>query len=136
MKQFFKDLVHNVIVHPLMVVLPSKQATILHDRNADWAFGKDTRLDEIGIEKGNVVFIVSANRGYDDNLRTLHIWTSLQDAIDNCKENNEDGRWSYDFYLITEFSLNSTKHKDIYSKSFNWGTDKWDEDFLKERQGK
>jgi hypothetical protein len=38
MKQYFKDFIHNVIVHPLMMFLPHKQATRFHDWNARWAF--------------------------------------------------------------------------------------------------
>lgn len=50
MKQWFKDFVHNAVVHPLMVFLPSELATYIHDRNANWAFGNN-RYDEVGIEE-------------------------------------------------------------------------------------
>lgn len=46
---WFKEVVHNCIIHPLMVFLPSYLATRMHDRNADWAFGEQ-RFDEIGLE--------------------------------------------------------------------------------------
>ena len=47
--QYFKDFVHNVIVHPIMCFMPSKYAHILHDKNANWAFGED-RTDELNME--------------------------------------------------------------------------------------
>jgi hypothetical protein len=34
-----------------MMFMPSELATIMHDKNADWAFTKETRYDEIKIEK-------------------------------------------------------------------------------------
>ena len=47
--QWAKDFVHNFIVHPLMSFLPVKYANLLHDKNANWAFGLN-RYDEIAIE--------------------------------------------------------------------------------------
>lgn len=38
MKQYFKEFIHNVIVHPLMMILPSDKARKLHDINGDWTF--------------------------------------------------------------------------------------------------
>ena len=51
MRKWLKELVHNAVVHPLMMVLPENLATELHDRNADWAFGAE-RYDEVALEKG------------------------------------------------------------------------------------
>tara|TARA_R110000850_G_scaffold234518_1_gene359443 strand:+ start:110 stop:283 length:174 start_codon:yes stop_codon:yes gene_type:complete len=48
MKQYLREFVHNVIVHPLMMFIPTKLGNIIHDRNADWAF-KD-RCDELYLE--------------------------------------------------------------------------------------
>ena len=48
MKQFLKEFIHNVIVHPLMMVLPTDKACILHDTNANWAFKE--RCDELYLE--------------------------------------------------------------------------------------
>lgn len=48
MKQFLKEFVHNVIVHPLMMVLPVDKACHLHDTNANWAFKE--RCDELHLE--------------------------------------------------------------------------------------
>lgn len=48
--RYFKDVVHNAIVHPLMIFLPSDLATKMHDYNANWAYGKN-RYDELKIEK-------------------------------------------------------------------------------------
>lgn len=47
--QFGRDLVHNVIVHPCMMLLPKHLAHELHDRNADWAFSQN-RFDELSLE--------------------------------------------------------------------------------------
>lgn len=48
MKQFLKEFIHNVIVHPLMMVLPADKACVLHDTNANWAFKE--RCDELYLE--------------------------------------------------------------------------------------
>jgi hypothetical protein len=50
-KRFAREFVHNVIVHPAMMLLPSNAATLMHDRNADWAFSQE-RHDELAIEQG------------------------------------------------------------------------------------
>gem|GEM_PF-1187567 len=47
-KQYMKDFVHNVIVHPLMMFLPRKMATEFHDWNARWAFKE--YFDELALE--------------------------------------------------------------------------------------
>lgn len=52
MKQWYKDFVHNCLIHPLMPFLPVKFATKLHDDNATWAFGLE-RYDEIKLETKN-----------------------------------------------------------------------------------
>jgi hypothetical protein len=52
MKSYLKEFVHNCIVHPLMMFMPASYATAMHDKNADWAFGKTSRYDELRIEKG------------------------------------------------------------------------------------
>ena len=48
MKQFLKEFVHNVIVHPLMMILPTDKACVLHDTNANWAFKE--RCDELYLD--------------------------------------------------------------------------------------
>lgn len=48
LKQYTKEFIHNVVVHPLMMVLPSDLACRLHDYNADWAFKE--RMDELKLE--------------------------------------------------------------------------------------
>ncbi len=50
MNQWFKDFVHNAIVHPIMPFLPINIANYLHDKNATWAFGLN-RYDELHLEK-------------------------------------------------------------------------------------
>ena len=41
MKKWLKSFVHNVIVHPLMQFLPQNIGSKLHDKNAEWACGKE-----------------------------------------------------------------------------------------------
>ena len=48
LKQYAKEFLHNVIVHPLMMVMPCGIATKMHDRNANWAFKE--RIDELYYE--------------------------------------------------------------------------------------
>ncbi len=48
-RNWLKSFVHNVIVHPLMMVLPVGVANKMHDTNANWAFGLD-RYDELPLE--------------------------------------------------------------------------------------
>ena len=50
LKQWLKEVLHNCVVHPIMPFIPSKLACELHDRNADFTFGKQNRFDEIAIE--------------------------------------------------------------------------------------
>lgn len=50
MKQWLKDFTHNCIVHPLMMFIPRKLAHELHDRNADWCWGKENHTDELALE--------------------------------------------------------------------------------------
>jgi hypothetical protein len=40
MKQWFKEFIHNVIVHPLMMFMPAKYGNRLHNVNAKWTFGE------------------------------------------------------------------------------------------------
>lgn len=51
MKKYLKEFAHNVVVHPLMMLLPPRLATSFDDKNADWAFGSGSRYDEIKLEK-------------------------------------------------------------------------------------
>lgn len=50
MKQWLKDFTHNCIIHPLMMFIPKKYAHPLHDRNADWCWGKENHIDELTLE--------------------------------------------------------------------------------------
>lgn len=50
-EKWLKEFVHNCIVHPAMMFLPSDKASLMHDKNADWAFGKDSRYDELSLER-------------------------------------------------------------------------------------
>lgn len=49
MIQWLRDATHNLVVHPLMMFLPARLGTAMHDRNAAWAFGPE-RLDELDLE--------------------------------------------------------------------------------------
>lgn len=134
MRQFFKNFVHNVIVHPLMMLLPNDLANKTHDMNANWAFGADTRLDELNIEKGNIVFIVHGCNSYDEYPRLLSVWTSLTDAMDYCENptltdlNNPKFTRSF---IITEQKLDSVdKGKAVYNKIYYSDTNKWTREFF------
>ena len=50
MNKYFKEFIHNVFVHPLMMFLPCELANKLHDRNATWAFGL-SRYNELKLEE-------------------------------------------------------------------------------------
>jgi hypothetical protein len=50
MKQWFKDFIHNCMVHPLMPFVPINFGNKLHDINATWAFGLN-RYDELKLEE-------------------------------------------------------------------------------------
>lgn len=134
MRQFFKDFVHNVIVHPLMMILPNDLANKTHDMNANWAFGLDTRLDELGIEQGEIVFIVTTCNSYDTYPKLPTTWTSLVDALDYCEDpiltdiNNPQFIKSF---IITEQKLNSgDKGKVVYNKIYYSDTNKWTREFF------
>lgn len=47
MKQWLKAALHNCIAHPLIMFLPKKLVTPLHDKTAEWAFGKEEKLVEL-----------------------------------------------------------------------------------------
>jgi hypothetical protein len=40
MKNWLKEALHNAIVHPIMVFLPTKTANKFHDWNGKWAFSR------------------------------------------------------------------------------------------------
>lgn len=134
MRQFFKNFVHNVIVHPLMMILPNDLANKTHDMNANWAFGADTRLDELGIEQGEIVFIVSTCPGHNTYPKLPTTWTSLVDAVAYCEDpyltDINNPQWVTSF-IITEQKLNSgDKGKNVYSKIYCKQSQKWLRDFL------
>jgi hypothetical protein len=49
LKRWYKDFVHNSIIHPQLPFRFTDSANRVHDKNADWAFGQ-ARYDEVGIE--------------------------------------------------------------------------------------
>jgi hypothetical protein len=50
MKQWLKDFVHNCVVHPSIMFMPRSWGNALHDKNADWAYGKTNHYDEFKLE--------------------------------------------------------------------------------------
>lgn len=38
---WWRDFVHNCIVHPILPFIPRKVGDALHERNGHWAYGKD-----------------------------------------------------------------------------------------------
>lgn len=69
---FLKQLVHNCIVHPLLMVLPESLGTKLHDRNGDWAFGKPN------LSNLNHLFVIGEgktliSKGYNKETHTFTI---------------------------------------------------------------
>lgn len=47
---WLKTFVHNCIVHPMLPFLPENFACLLHDRNANWAYGLG-QYDELKLEE-------------------------------------------------------------------------------------
>lgn len=41
MIDFLKSVIHNVLVHPVLPFMPRKWAKVIHEHNAEWAYGKD-----------------------------------------------------------------------------------------------
>ena len=72
MKQYFKEFIHNCIVHPLMIVLPSDKATRLHDINANWTFGIENRYDELFLETGEIS---------DETIRRIFIQNGFKEKL-------------------------------------------------------
>ena len=51
MKRWLKEFTHNCVIHPLMMFVPRHLGDWMHDKNADWAFGSESRFDEITLER-------------------------------------------------------------------------------------
>jgi len=49
MKNWINDFVHNVFVHPLLMLMPKETATRFHDWHATVAYGLE-RYDELELE--------------------------------------------------------------------------------------
>lgn len=45
---WFRSMIHNCIVHPLLMFLPVRLSTRLHDKNANWAY--KVVFDELKLE--------------------------------------------------------------------------------------
>ena len=97
MKQWFKEFIHNCVVHPLMMVLPTETAGRWHDLNANWCFGLENRYDELFLETGEVsdetikrIFIqngfkekLQPNGKYDLN---LYVYQAARELIKYVKQ--------------------------------------------------
>lgn len=75
MNQYAKSFVHNVIVHPLMMVLPKNLANAVHDLNANWAFGLE-RFDELALEANKKYYGLTPQqmREFDKACQPLIEW--------------------------------------------------------------
>lgn len=49
-KQWLKDFTHNCIIHPLLMFLPADIGTKIHNKHADWCWGKE-HYGELDLEK-------------------------------------------------------------------------------------
>ena len=84
MKQWFKEFIHNCIVHPLMMVLPSETAGRWHDLNANWAFGIENRYDELFLETGEVS---------DETIKRIFIQNGFKEKL------QPDGKYDLNLYV-------------------------------------
>ena len=84
MKQWLKEFIHNCIVHPLMIVLPSDKATRLHDVNANWAFGIENRYDELFLETGEIS---------DETIKRIFIQNGFKEKL------QPDGKYDLNLYV-------------------------------------
>ena len=84
MKQWFKEFIHNCIVHPLMMVLPSDKATRLHDINANWCFGLENRYDELFLETGEIS---------DETIKRIFIQNGFKEKL------QPDGKYDLNLYV-------------------------------------
>lgn len=84
MKQWLKEFIHNCIVHPLMMVLPSDKATRLHDINANWAFGLENRYDELFLETGEIS---------DETIKRIFIQNGFKEKL------QPDGKYDLNLYV-------------------------------------
>lgn len=84
MKQWFKEFIHNCIVHPLMMVLPSEKATRLHDIHANYAFGLENRYDELFLETGEIS---------DETIKRIFIQNGFKEKL------QPDGKYDLNLYV-------------------------------------
>ena len=84
MKQWFKEFIHNCVVHPLMMVLPSDKATRWHDINANWAFGLENRYDELFLETGEIS---------DETIKRIFIQNGFKEKL------QPDGKYDLNLYV-------------------------------------
>ena len=84
MKQWFKEFIHNCVVHPLMMVLPSDKATRLHAVNANYTFGLENRYDELFLETGEVS---------DETIKRIFIQNGFKEKL------QPDGKYDLNPYV-------------------------------------
>ena len=84
MKQWFKEFIHNCVVHPLMMVLPSDKATRWHDINANWAFGLENRYDKLFLETGEIS---------DETIKRIFIQNGFKEKL------QPDGKYDLNLYV-------------------------------------
>ena len=84
MKQWFKEFIHNCVVHPLMMVLPYETAGRWHDLNANWAFGIENRYDELFLETGEVS---------DETIKRIFIQNGFKEKL------QPDGKYDLNLYV-------------------------------------
>ena len=84
MKQWFKEFIHNCIVHPLMMVLPTETAGRWHDLNANWAFGLENRYDELFLETGEIS---------DETIKRIFIQNGFKEKL------QPDGKYDLNLYV-------------------------------------
>ena len=81
MKQWFKEFIHNCVVHPLMMVLPSDKAIRFHDINANYTFGL---YDELFLETGEVS---------DETIKRIFIQNGFKEKLQS------DGKYDLNPYV-------------------------------------
>ena len=84
MRQWLKEFIHNCIVHPLMMVLPTETAGRWHDLNANWAFGIENRYDELFLETGEIS---------DETIKRIFIQNGFKEKL------QPDGKYDLNLYV-------------------------------------
>ena len=70
MKKWLAKALHNCIAHPLLMILPSKLSHPIHDKTAEWAFGKEEEMVELS--RTEVLVLMERYDLPDDH--PIHMW--------------------------------------------------------------